>query len=92
MITRRRQDAVLGGFWEFPGGKIEPGESPQAAAVREIREETTLEVRITAALPVLHHVYDYADVELHPFVCEVVAGEARAVEAPVTKAPALDIR
>ena len=58
LITRRRLDAVLGGLWEFPGGKIEDGESPQAAVVRELCEETGLEVRVVEAMAVLQHTYD----------------------------------
>jgi len=45
LITRRRADAVYAGYWEFPGGKVEAGESPEDCAVREVREEVGLIVR-----------------------------------------------
>ncbi|MDH3427947.1 MAG: NUDIX domain-containing protein, partial [Gemmatimonadota bacterium] len=46
-IQRRPVDGLLGGLWEFPGGKVEPGESPRQAAVREVVEETGMSIRLT---------------------------------------------
>ncbi len=50
LVARRRADAPRGGLWEFPGGKIEPGEPPQDAAMRETREETGCEISVLSAL------------------------------------------
>ena len=47
LITQRRADGLLGGLWEFPGGKIQPGETSAAACIREIKEETGLKVSIS---------------------------------------------
>ncbi|MCC7205345.1 MAG: 8-oxo-dGTP diphosphatase MutT [Phycisphaeraceae bacterium] len=80
LITLRRQDAVLGGFWEFPGGKIEPGESPQACVVREFREEVGLEVSVEKSLGELEHVYEHAHVTIRPFRCRWLAGEPRNLQ------------
>lgn len=77
LITRRHADSVLGGFWEFPGGKIEPGESAEACVVRELHEEVGLEVRVTEALQPVQHAYDHGRVHLRPYLCERVAGEAQ---------------
>lgn len=46
LITKRKPDAHLGSLWEFPGGKVGPQETPEAAVVRELREETGLEVNV----------------------------------------------
>ena len=45
LITRRPMDKVHAGLWEFPGGKVAPGESPEEALCREIREELDVEIR-----------------------------------------------
>lgn len=75
LITRRPCDTVLGGVWEFPGGKIEAGESPQQAVIRELAEEVGIEVQPVAALTVIEHVYDHAHVHLHPWLCHHVNGQ-----------------
>lgn len=50
LACRRNADRVLGGKWEFPGGKLEPGESPDQALVREIGEELGVQIAVTGAL------------------------------------------
>ena len=55
--------------WEFPGGKVEPGEDPAAAIIREIREELGCDVVITRALPAFNHDYTTVVIEMLPFVC-----------------------
>jgi 8-oxo-dGTP diphosphatase len=51
LLQRRRLDGEHGGLWEFPGGKIEPGETPQAAALREIEEELAVRLDPAALVP-----------------------------------------
>ncbi|HHU36047.1 MAG TPA: 8-oxo-dGTP diphosphatase MutT [Treponema sp.] len=59
LIARRKADISLGGYWEFPGGKIEDGETPAECAVRELREE--MNVRIDTGDIIAETVYDYGD-------------------------------
>lgn len=80
LITLRPPDAVLGGFWEFPGGKVEPGESPRACVEREFREEVGLQVSVEESLGVLEHTYEHAHVTLRPFRCRWLAGEPRNLQ------------
>src|SRR5690242_13315334 len=74
LICKRKADTVLGGYWEFPGGKCDPGESPAACACREVLEETGIEARSVKPLAIIEHDYPHARVRLHPFVCEWVRG------------------
>ena len=69
LVGPRDAKQVLGGKWEFPGGKIEPGESAAEAAIRECLEETGLHVHVLAQYPeVLHH-YDHRTLQLYFFSC-----------------------
>ena len=72
LIGLRGQGAALSGYWEFPGGKIENGESPEVAAVRECLEETGLETRVMGNYPAVTHDYDHACVRLHFLACASV--------------------
>lgn len=75
LIGEREAGLPLAGLWEFPGGKVEPGETPAAAAVRECREETGLVVRIVDTYPCVDHDYEHAAVRLHFFRCAIVEAE-----------------
>ena len=80
LIARRPDDAVLGGLWELPGGKVEQGETPQQALVRELREELGLEVTVGEALGAVEHDYAHARVRLQAFLCTRLAGGPRDLE------------
>ncbi len=77
LICKRKEETVLGGYWEFPGGKCDAGELPEACACREVMEELGIEVRALRGLTLIEHHYPHARVRLHPFVCEWVSGEVR---------------
>jgi len=66
----------MAGFWEFPGGKCEPGESPVAAVIRECLEETGLAVRPLAERAVIRHKYPHALVTLYYWDCVPECPEA----------------
>lgn len=78
LITRRLASVHLGGFWELPGGKCEPGEMPEACVVREVWEELGIRIRVRQRRPVVEHVYRERSVRLHPFDCDYLDGEPSA--------------
>ena len=80
LIAKRFPKAHQGDRWEFPGGKCEDGETPEAAAVRECLEEVGLAVAPIERWPEIVH--DYADriVRLHPVVCKAHTAAAEAIE------------
>jgi len=80
LICQRKDDDTFGGYWEFPGGKQECGESLEQCLARELREELNITATPTAALPPVEHRYPQACVRLHPFVCEHQAGEPELIE------------
>ena len=67
LVQRRAPDALLGGLWEFPGGKIEPGESPESAARRELFEETGIRADALRPVGIVRHGYSHFTVEFHVF-------------------------
>ncbi len=80
LITQRRADQALPLQWEFPGGKVEPGEAPTAALVRELREEIGVEVAVGRIWEVLFHAYPDFDLVMLVYACRVTDGAPQAVE------------
>ena len=74
-IQQRLPEDVWGGLWEFPGGKMEPGETPEETVRREIREETGWLVEIEAPFRTVVHHYTRYRVTLHSFLCRLAAGQ-----------------
>ena len=74
LITQRRADQALPLQWEFPGGKVEPGEAPVAALVRELREELGVTVAVGRIWEVLFHPYPAFDLVMLVYVCRIVEG------------------
>jgi A/G-specific adenine glycosylase len=75
LIDRRLPTGSLGGLWEFPGGKVEQGESVPACVAREVREELALEVEVGESLISIHHDYQDFTVELVVHHCRYLGGE-----------------
>jgi mutator protein MutT len=69
LVRRRPPGTAMAGYWEFPGGKCEPGESPAAAAARECREEIGLEVIVGALRREVEHRYPHGWVRLSYYNC-----------------------
>lgn len=81
LATRRsHKDPHLPGKWEFPGGKVESGELPEEALLREIREELGIDVEIEQSLTPVVHRYPGRTIRLLPFLCELRRGSPRPLE------------
>lgn len=80
LITQRKADDTLGGYWEFPGGKCEIGETLEQCLARELREEIDITAAPIHRLATIEHDYPTALVRLHPFVCRHVEGEPKLIE------------
>jgi 8-oxo-dGTP diphosphatase len=74
LATRRSHGLHLAGFWEFPGGKIEPGETAKECIIREIREELNLDISIISKLQPVKYYYPGKSIRLIPFVCNITDG------------------
>jgi mutator protein MutT len=75
LVTRRPFDAHLGGLWEFPGGKLEPGETAERCAEREVSEEVAMSVAARRTRTPIRHEYSERTVVLHPVDCEWQHGD-----------------
>ncbi len=82
MIAQRPEQGLLGGLWEFPGGKLEVGETLPDCLRREIREETGAEIEVGELLGIYRHAYTHFRVTLHAFWCRLANGaQPQALEA-----------
>ncbi len=79
LIDQRKPEGLLGGLWEFPGGKRQRGESLEAALRREVREELAITVRVGRLLAVVDHAYSHFRVRIHAFECTYVSGTPRCI-------------
>lgn len=80
LAAQRGETQTNAGLWEFPGGKVNAGETPELALKREIHEELAIKITIHKKLnPVLYQ-YPWISIELIPFVCSIKEGEPDALE------------
>ncbi|MHC1782890.1 MAG: A/G-specific adenine glycosylase [Anaerolineaceae bacterium] len=81
LIARRPEKGLLGGMWEFPGGKVETGESLPNALVREIEEELGVQIAVGQPCGVFRHAYTHFRIELHAFSCGILSGDPQPLQA-----------
>jgi A/G-specific adenine glycosylase len=80
LIGRRPEGVLLGGLWEFPGGRLEPEESLESCLRREICEEIGVEVEVGVSLGAFNHAYTHFRVTVHAFECKLIRGDPQAIE------------
>lgn len=80
LVAQRPVDKMLGGLWEFPGGKCQPGETLPDCLRRELREELAVEVEVGAPVTVVRHAYTHFRITLHTFHCRIRAGQPQPLE------------
>jgi A/G-specific adenine glycosylase len=80
LIAQRKPDGLLGGMWEFPGGKQEPGEDLADCLKREILEELSAKVIVGAELGIFRHAYTHFKVTLHAFYCTLAGGDPLPIQ------------
>ena len=85
LACRKKPGKPLEGHWEFPGGKIERGETPEQALTREIREELNLIAEVGQKVTTTTYEYEFATIELTTFYCTLVDGDLRLTDHDATK-------
>ncbi len=77
LIVRRPDHGLLGGLWEFPGGRVSPNESPESACMRTIFETVNLKVEVISHLTRIHHAYTHFKIVADVFICNYASGRVR---------------
>lgn len=93
LAARRGPSMALAGLWEFPGGKVEAGESPEQALIREVREELLCEISVGEHVETTSHTYEFGTVTLTTFFAAVESGEPQLTEHDELRwVPAAELR
>lgn len=90
LIDQRRPDGLLGGLWEFPGGKLEPGETVEECIKREILEELGIEIEVGDHLITINHAYTHFHVTLIVHHCRHISGKPQPIECEQVRWVALN--
>ena len=87
LLAQRPEGKSMAGLWEFPGGKVEPGESPEAALIRELHEELGIDTWQSCLAPIsfASHAYDDFHLLMPVFACRKWQGVVRPMEGQVLK-------
>ena len=80
LLTQRPEHKPHGGYWEFPGGKLEANEAPAEALERELAEELGLKIRVDRIAETLYHRYDWGPVLILVYHCTIISGRPRNLE------------
>jgi ADP-ribose pyrophosphatase len=80
LAVRRPEGKIMAGYWEFPGGKIEPGETACEALARELLEELGITNIIATFWQTITHIYDHGQITLHVFFVDEFTGEPASLE------------
>ena len=80
LIAKRRQGKILGGCWEFPGGKIEPGEKSEDSVIRELKEEMDIDVIVGKQIAEIDYNYEWGDVHLIAFQTDISKGQIKLID------------
>ncbi len=78
LITQRRPTAVLPLLWEFPGGRVEAGETDAEALCREVRHRLSVDIAVSELISFVNHPYEHYAVELYLYNCALIGGHPRA--------------
>ena len=80
MIAQRKQTDMLGGLWEFPGGKLEPGETIEECIARELKEELGINVEVGDFLMTVKHAYSHFTMTMHVYFTKIISGRPRVID------------
>jgi A/G-specific adenine glycosylase len=85
LLAQRKRDALLGGMWEFPGGKQEPGETLPSCLQRELTEEMGVHVRVRDLLMNVPHAFTHFRITLHVYACDGLRGTPKPLDAAAVR-------
>jgi A/G-specific adenine glycosylase len=85
LIDQRKSQGLLGGLWEFPGGKKESGETLEECLIREISEEVGIKIKVIKKITAVNHAYSHFRITLHAFECKYLSGKPRPIDCVAVK-------
>ena len=85
LIAQRNKNKMLGGLWEFPGGKKEKNESIKECIIRELKEELNIKINIGSKISKFNHVYSHFSIELHAYHADILEGRPKGMEGQLFK-------
>lgn len=77
LITQRQPESLLGGLWEFPGGKVKEREGPEKACIREVKEEVNLKIKVDFHLTHIRHAYTHFKIRMDVYMCTYISGKIK---------------